>query len=90
MMDIDQIVGDACDRVLARSWAGRKTSLKKTPIQNLEIGSSRWQEQVKHGLLDGFGIEDIALRLKCHRHHVATEVKRLRAKGDLAKWWGRV
>lgn len=90
MMDIDQIVGDAFDRAIANSSSWRKNSPKKTPIQNLEIGSSRWQEQVKHGLLDGFGIEDIALRLHCHRSHVAAEVKRLRAKGDLAKWWGRV
>jgi predicted transcriptional regulator len=55
----------------------------------LAINSALWQEQVKHKLLDGFGVEDIALWLNCHRSHVAAEVKRLRAKGDLAKWWGR-
>jgi hypothetical protein len=51
------------------------------------IGEREWCEQVKHKLLDGYGIEDIALWLRCHRSHVSAEVKRLRERGDLAKWW---
>lgn len=57
--------------------------------RTLAIGDNEWCEQVKHKLLDGLGVEDIALWLRCHPSHVRTEVGRLRRLGFLARWWGR-
>lgn len=57
--------------------------------QHYYIGDTAWQEQVKHKLLDGFGIDDIALWLDCHRSHVSAEVRQLRERGDLAKWFSK-
>jgi hypothetical protein len=55
----------------------------------LPINGREWREQVKHRLLDGYGVEDIALWLDCHPEHVALEIDRLRAAGEFQKWWGR-
>lgn len=57
--------------------------------EHIPIGHAAWCEQVKHKLLDGYGVEDIAIWLDCHVSHVRTEVQRLRASGDLQKWWGQ-
>lgn len=39
-------------------------------------------------LIDGYGVEDIALWLGCHVSHVQEEVKRLRELGLFRAWWG--
>lgn len=54
-----------------------------------ETNSPAWREQVKHRLLDGYGAEDIAIWLNCHVSRVSNEIQRLRAKGDLAKWFSQ-
>jgi hypothetical protein len=53
------------------------------------IKSPEWRAQVKHRLLDGYGSEDIAIWLNCHVSHVTSEIQRLRARGDLAKWFSK-
>ena len=56
--------------------------------KQLEINSPAWREQVKHRLIEGYGSQDIAIWLDCHTIHVVKEIQRLRAAGDLAKWFG--
>ena len=58
-------------------------------VEHVPIGHPAWREQVKLKLLDGLGVEDIAVWLDCHVGHVRLEVKRLRRNGDLQRWWGR-
>lgn len=53
------------------------------------INSREWREQVKHKTLDGYGAEDIGIWLDCHSSHVTKEIQRLRAKGDLEKWFSK-
>lgn len=50
--------------------------------------SPHWHGQIKHMLLQGFGAEDIAIRLGDHPRYVRDEVKALRAAGVFEKWWG--
>lgn len=58
-----------------------------TKARNLPIGSQEWRSLVEGQLLDGFGVEDIALWLDTPLHAVRAHVADLRAKGTLAKWW---
>lgn len=93
MQSIDTTLDDVFAKVLGdkfkRALAAPKPTAPKF-MRNVSLGSRKWREQVEMRLLSGFGVEDIALQLDCHVSHVQEEVKRLRAAGDLAKWWGRV
>ena len=42
-----------------------------------------WMCKVREALREGYGVEDIALKLECHVEHVRTEVKILRDMGVL-------
>lgn len=46
---------------------------------------------IANAMRDGYGAEDIALRLACHPAVIRREVAALRASGKLAcsEWWGR-
>ncbi len=50
-----------------------------------------WRSHVANALRDGYGAEDIAIRLACTPAVVRREVSALRASGKLAcaEWWGR-
>lgn len=85
MTEMDTILDDAFRAVGVRPRQKPFASLSKP----LEIHGAAWREQVKHRLLDGYGVEDIALWLGCHLSHVQAEVSRLRRRGDLKRWWGR-
>lgn len=86
MTDMDAILDGAFAAVGIRPGQ-RKTVARLS--KSLEIHGAAWREQVKHRLIDGYGVEDIALWLGCHISHVQAEVARLRRRGDLARWWGR-
>jgi DNA-binding NarL/FixJ family response regulator len=45
--------------------------------------NANWQAKVAQYLRDGFGVEDIALKLKCEVSAVRREVKILRDEGRL-------
>jgi len=64
----------------------RGKAVKRLSV-SLEIASLRWREQVKARVLDGYGVEDIAIWLNCHPGYVVAEVERLRRSGVLALWW---
>ncbi len=85
MSDMDAILDDA--------FVGIPPPRRKPEVprlsKSLEIDGPAWREQVKHRLLDGYGVEDIALWLGSHLSHVQAEVTRLRRRGDLARWWGK-
>jgi len=57
--------------------------------KDLPINGSRWRDQVKAKLLDGYGSEDIAIWLDCHPQYVRDEIGRLRREGSLNKWFKR-
>lgn len=42
-----------------------------------------WQLEVNDLLREGFGSEDIAVRLDCNIHHVRAEIRILRDSGEL-------
>lgn len=48
-----------------------------------------WQWRVRSLLREGFGVEDIALKLCCDTEHVRAEVRILRREGVLAEMWAR-
>jgi hypothetical protein len=50
--------------------------------------NSNWQARVRGLLRDGYGVEDIAVRLKCDVADVRAEVAILRADGQLAAIYG--
>lgn len=50
--------------------------------------NSNWQAKVRALLRDGYGVEDIALRLRCDVGDVRSEVAILRAEGELARMFG--
>ena len=87
MNEMDTLLDEAFAAVGVWPPAPRKEVARFT--RQLEIHGQAWREQVKHRLLDGYGVEDIAIWLGCHRSHVKAEVGRLRRNGDLAKWWGK-
>lgn len=86
MTDMDAILDDAFAAVGIRPGQRKEAARFSKP---LEIHGTAWREQVKHRLIDGYGVEDIAIWLGCHVSHVQAEVARLRRRGDLARWWGR-
>lgn len=45
--------------------------------------NSNWQARVRALLREGFGVEDIAVRLSCRVEDVRREVEILRATGEL-------
>lgn len=45
--------------------------------------SDGWQSRVASLLRDGFGVEDIAIRMKCDAYDVRREVEILRSEGRL-------
>lgn len=47
--------------------------------------NSQWICRVRESLREGYGVEDIALRLKCDVEDVRQEVKILREQGDLER-----
>ena len=55
----------------------------------LEVGSPAWRQRVEDHLLAGYGVEDIAIYLRCHVDRVRTYVVKLRADGTLERWWGK-
>ena len=102
MTDIEHAINDAFVKVFGNKFrlAEKAPALQggKLPRRirmaakfpkDLEINSRAWRDQVAMKLLDGYGVEDIALWLKCHVSHVQAEVKHLRAAGTLQAWWGR-
>lgn len=86
MTNMDAILDDAFAAAGVRPGPPRKAVARFS--KPLEIHGAAWREQVKHRLIDGYGVEDIALWLGCHISHVQAEVSRLRRRGDLARWWG--
>lgn len=86
MNDMDAILDDAFAAVGVRPAARRPVARFS---RQLELHGQAWREQVKHRLLDGYGVEDISIWLGCHISHVQAEVARLRRRGDLKRWWGR-
>lgn len=51
----------------------------------LTPGSQPWSVAVIDGLRDGYGVEDIALRLGCRADAVRDEVQKLRRTGMMAR-----
>lgn len=53
--------------------------------------SAVWRSMVANGIRDGWGVEDLALRLACGPSVIRREVRALRDQGLLAsgEWWGR-
>ena len=103
MTDMEQALNDAFVKVFGAKFQAERLNprpkAKKGKVRaayadkalhrNLAINSAAWREQVAMKLVHGYGAEDIAIWLNCHVSHVQAEVKRLRASGMLAKWWGR-
>lgn len=101
--DLDRALNEAFVKVFGKKFrpvsaemelprqSARKTTKTERPetySRTLSINSRAWRDQVAMKLLDGYGAEDIAVWLNCHVSHVQAEVKRLRSRGMLAKWWG--
>ena len=59
------------------------------PNMTAPIFSLNWKSRVRSKLLEGFGVEDIAIAIDCHRTHVQAYVNDLREDGQLDKWWGK-
>lgn len=53
------------------------------------IGSPQWCSLVEVRLIEGYGVEDIALWLDCCVEHVRRHVVVLRRDRLLRAWWGR-
>ena len=49
--------------------------------------SRTWVDRVASLLRDGYGVEDIAIKLQCEPRQVRTQVSLLRGAGLLRKWW---
>jgi hypothetical protein len=66
-------------------------AIRKTPRWTQshmhDVGSKEWCQQVDGKLLDGYGVEDIALWVNCHASRVRAYVTALRKHGKLAIWW---
>lgn len=54
-----------------------------------DLSNSRWQGRVKNLLRAGYGADDIALQLDCAPETVRTEIRILRATGDLEEIYMR-
>ena len=50
--------------------------------------NEEWQSKVKTLLLDGLGVDDIALKLGCKVEDVRDEFGILRASGEMKKMFG--
>lgn len=77
-------INDILDAAFAKV-TGRPQGLR----DHLRIGSKVWRGVVRDELLSGYGVEDIAIKLKCKHDDVRAEVNRLRKQGALARWWRR-
>jgi len=51
----------------------------------LAIKAASWRMAVTYRLSQGYGVEDIALQLKCNVEDVRFHVRALRARGKLAE-----
>lgn len=49
--------------------------------------SRAWVERVGALLRDGYGVEDIAIKLACEARQVRTQIALFRGAGLLRKWW---
>lgn len=56
-------------------------------LTRFDIASDRWKEQVAGKIVDGYGVDDIAIWLDCHYGYIVAEVEVLRRSGKLAQWW---
>ena len=54
-----------------------------------EINGPDWCCHVRYYLLGGYGVEDIAIFLKCHVSHVRAYVSEMRQSGALAMMFSR-
>jgi hypothetical protein len=50
-------------------------------------GSRAWVTSIAALLRDGFGVEDIAIKLSCHPDQVRKMVAVFRREGLMAKWF---
>lgn len=80
MTDMDDILNAACEKAglrLPKAW-----SLPKKPR------GDRWFARVEKMLWQGYGVEDIAIRLRCEIEDVRRHVATLRKSARLAKMFG--
>ena len=49
--------------------------------------SRAWVDRMGALLRDGFGVDDIAIKLQCEARQVRTQVSLFRGDGLLRKWW---
>lgn len=96
-MNIDHILDEAFSAV----WGAKAKPLAEPTFDaeeiaivekkkaKIKVGSPIWRNRVKFNLISGFGVEDIALKLKCDVEDVRQEMRALRHHGCFAKWWGR-
>ena len=103
MTDIEQALNDAFVKVFGGKYTAATAKIAsgqgRVPRRavmgepgfhrKLSINSRAWRDQVAMKLLDGYGVEDIAVMFGCHLSHVQAEVQRLREVGRLKAWWGR-
>lgn len=54
---------------------------------NPKPGSDAFARRVKWLLLDGYGVDDIAIKLGCNPAGVRIQVSAFRTAGKLAEWW---
>jgi len=59
------------------------------PSLRMDPGSGPWRDHVNGRLLDGYGVEDIAIALDCHADAVRRHVRELRRRGTLKVWFRR-
>lgn len=94
-MDIETALDGAFRSVLGDRYQHHLTAVA-APVRPAvrmskrpKVNSRQWQDQVAAKLLDGYGVEDIAVWLRCPVNAVRQEVARLRAIGRLQAWWGK-
>jgi hypothetical protein len=54
-----------------------------------KVRSRAWVDYVGALIRDGYGVEDIALKLACEARQVRTQVALFRGAGLLAKWFSK-
>lgn len=50
-------------------------------------GSRAWRAMVDYRLRHGWGVEDIAINLRCSPRQVRARIEGLRKAGKLREWW---
>ena len=58
-----------------------------TPKRVYPVRSMLWRSMVEYRLQHGYGIEDIAIQMRCKSDAVREYVADLRERGTLARWW---